>query len=322
MSDTPHEKTDFSSLFESWLKNASEVWTSSFLKPGVFPAAGDGAAARKDDEEKRMDSAQTATIKAWQSFAAALGRPGTFESFFKGVSGAPDVFTKMTEAGWNGFQAMLENFRRHAESFGKHPGSFRLEDLDKEMLNTWTDLYDKEFRKFLSVPQLGLTRFHQERVNRTIDKFNAYQAAMAEFLQQLSLPVEKTNTTMQEKLADLAEKGELPGDPKHYYNLWIKILEGHYMALFKSPEYLRSLAKTLSAMEEYTAARQEVVDGMLQAFSIPTNRDMEEVYKEMYAVKRRSRKLEKQVAILTRQLQGLMARVSENGQGTTTENTA
>ena len=48
---------------------------------------------------------------------------------------------------------------------------------------------------------------------------------------------------LQEKLADLADTDGLPEDSKAYYQMWIKILEGHYMALFKSSEYTQTMGK-------------------------------------------------------------------------------
>ena len=34
-----------------------------------------------------------------------------------------------------------------------------------------------------------------------------------------------------------------PEDPKAYYQMWIKILEGHYMTLFQSPDYVKTLGE-------------------------------------------------------------------------------
>ena len=146
----------------------------------------------------------------------------------------------------------------------------------------------------MHIPQLGLARFYQERVSRALDEFNIFQANVAEFLHIFFLPMEKASKVMQEKLSEMAESGELPGDPKAYYQMWIKILEGHYMTLFKSPEYANAMGQTLNALENYKIAREKVIEDMLGMFPVPTQKDMDELYKELYHLKKKVKALEKE----------------------------
>jgi polyhydroxyalkanoate synthesis regulator phasin len=75
--------------------------------------------------------------------------------------------------------------------------------------------------------------------------------------------------------------------------MWLKILEGHYMTLFKSQEYTQALGKTLGSMEEFTMARQELLQDALQSLPVATDKDMDELYKELYELKKRIKQLEK-----------------------------
>jgi hypothetical protein len=77
--------------------------------------------------------------------------------------------------------------------------------------------------------------------------------------------------------------------------MWIKTLEGHYMTLFRSTEYTQAMSKTINAMEDYTVARHEIVQDYLQMFPVPTNEDMDEVYKEIYELKKKVKALEKRL---------------------------
>ena len=174
--------------------------------------------------------------------------------------------------------------------------AYDFENLDREALRIWSDLYEKEFRQFLNIPQVGLTRFYQERIGKSIDRFFRFQTAMAEFIQILHLPVEKSIEVLQSEINELAEKGELPGTSREYYQRWIKILEGHYMRLYQSDHFADVMARTLAALEEFVAARNEVVLDALQSLPIPDQKQMDELYKEIYLLKRRVRALEKQLA--------------------------
>jgi polyhydroxyalkanoate synthesis regulator phasin len=75
--------------------------------------------------------------------------------------------------------------------------------------------------------------------------------------------------------------------------LWIKLLEGHYMELFKASEYSAAMAKTLVALNEFVEARQTVVKDLLRQLSIPSHQDLDELAREIYLLKKRVRELEK-----------------------------
>jgi polyhydroxyalkanoate synthesis regulator phasin len=77
--------------------------------------------------------------------------------------------------------------------------------------------------------------------------------------------------------------------------MWIKILEGHYMTLFQSKQYTETMAKTLDALNRFLSARNEVLQDALKLLPISTHRDMDEVNREIYLLKRRIRSLEKKL---------------------------
>jgi polyhydroxyalkanoate synthase subunit PhaE len=126
-----------------------------------------------------------------------------------------------------------------------------------------------------------------------MDRFSQFQLTIAEFIHVLNLPVEKSLRVMQEKLEESAKEGKLSENFKDYYNMWIKILEGHYMTLFQSPEYVQMLGKTMGAVEEWKAAREKVLVDILQFLPVPTKKDMDELYKELYELKKTVKEMAK-----------------------------
>jgi hypothetical protein len=100
---------------------------------------------------------------------------------------------------------------------------------------------------------------------------------------------------MQEKLEEMAEAGELHDDAKAYYTMWIKILEGHYMTILKSPEYAQVMDNTIAAFVDYKDAREDFLCDMLQSLPVPTNRDMDALYKDFHAMKKRLREVTREL---------------------------
>jgi polyhydroxyalkanoate synthase subunit PhaE len=63
--------------------------------------------------------------------------------------------------------------------------------------------------------------------------------------------------------------------------------------LFKQLEYSTAMAKTLDALNGYVEARQAVVNDVLKQFNVPSHHDLDELYKEIYLLKKRMRDYER-----------------------------
>jgi len=173
-----------------------------------------------------------------------------------------------------------------------------IEELQHEAVKAWTGFHEKEIQPLLRIPQVGLTRVYQEKINRFADKFNTYQAAVTEFRMLLFVPMEKSFSEMKEELDKLREQGELADDFKVYYGMWIKVLENHYMSLFKTDEYRQALSRLLNETAAFKITGNDLLTEFLEFLPIPTNRDMDEVYKELYALKKQTRQANKKISNL------------------------
>ena len=201
----------------------------------------------------------------------------------------------MAKSGWEANFQTQQHILEKAGKIGQRVEAYNFDNLDQEVFKALTDIYDKELRQYFHIPQLGLTRFYQERFNALLDKQNIFETTLAEFLSIIYLPIEKSFKVLQEKLQTMAQEGVLPKEAKENYAMWIKILEGHYMSLFKSKEYTDALHNTLEKLEDFIQAKNETLQDMLQFLPVPTNKEMDELYKEFHQLKKRVRELEKKV---------------------------
>jgi len=201
--------------------------------------------------------------------------------------------TRFLQTGLNGFLKAQAQAAEKIRSLGEHSEAYRFDNIDKDSLKAWSDFYEKEIRQYLKVPQLGLVRFYQERLNQALDKYHIMSAKLGDFMQILMLPMEKSFKVLAEKIEEQVRLRKIPEDPQEHYRLWVKILEGHYMTLFKSEEYTRALAETLSAFEDFISARNRIVSDVMQSLPIPTNKDMDDLYDEIYRLKKRVKEMER-----------------------------
>jgi hypothetical protein len=307
MSSKKEDNSSPWSPFEAWMQAAGQFWTStSKAWTGASRNTGRESASMSDSASRLQEAVET-SMKVMEAMFSSMSRPEVNEAFLKGTNILPEVALKMMRTGWDGYFYLYQQWLRKVEAAGEPGKPFSYENLDQDMFETWMEYYEKDVKPLLNIPQLGLARLYQERLNQTADNFNRYQAAMSEFLHLLSRPIEKSLRTMEEKLDHILREGELSESFKDYYSMWIKLLEGHYMNLFKSEEFLKSLGRTLAAGQDFKMAQRRVLEDCLQSLPIPTNKDMDELYKEIYLLKKKikdlSRKLENRESLESRESQ-------------------
>jgi polyhydroxyalkanoate synthesis regulator phasin len=253
------------------------------------------AAAPEKGTKGRSVESWEAAMKMWQSLSSALSEQETADAVFKGMGTLPDVFMKIAEATWGACFEMQKKTIERAGKIGQRVEAYQFDSVDQEMFKALKEIYEQELKQFFYTPQLGLTRSYQARFNQFIDKLNVMHVVAMEFLSLLYLPFEKSFKVVQQQLDDLAKEGKLPKESKEYYNMFIKVLEGHYMTLFKSPEYKKTLSALFDHLSEFIISKNEVLQDMLQALPVPTYKEMDELYKDLHILKKRVKYLESQL---------------------------
>lgn len=293
MTDHFTHTTDSSNLLQAWIKMTSDFWTtmlSSWTQmPGNRP---NGTKDRRQTKGRTQESIET-VLETWQTLSSLASDPGAQEALQNLGSTAPNLMMKMAQATWKGFFDLQQQWLEKAGRISQSSKKYAFDDLDSETFKTWADIYEKEFQPFFNIPQLGLTRFYQEKINQTLDYYNRFQTAFGEYMALIFLPVEKSLKEMQHKMTRMADEGHWQEDYNSLYRTWIKILEGHYMTLFKSDEYIETMSAALDALEQFKTARDAVVRDGLKSLEVPTQSDMDDLYKEVYQLKKKIRALEK-----------------------------
>ena len=299
MSENRTHDTRNDELFTLWTQSMTDMWGGMMRLwfPDGHPAAtGDpgGKHGRDRGASERVRTSVEAALKNWEALSAAMSAPESMQSLFKGAGAMPEMLAKLAQSSFSGLLEIQQKIVERASHMGDHVDAYAFTDIDENLFRTWTDLYEKEFSRFFQIPKLGLVREYQERITQAMDAYNRHQATTNEFLRLLALPVSRSFGVLQEQVTELAEKGELPEDGRTYYDMWIKVLEGHYMTLFQTPEYVETLARTLSSLSAFQTARDAMVEDMLSGLPVPVQSEIDELYEEVHRLKRRLRVLEKE----------------------------
>lgn len=288
--DNQNKEPDF--LFPSWLKASFDGWSKLAQ---ATPNTEDVGQKSQPGAGNRFVEQWQKNLKLMKSFSQTMSEPESAAATIKAINTLPEIILKMAKSGWEAnFQTQQHIFEK-AGKIGRRVEAYNFDNLDQEVFKALTDIYEKELRQYFHIPQLGLTRFYQERFNELLDKKNIFETTLAEFLSIIYLPIEKSFKVLQEKLQTMAQEGVLPKEAKENYAMWVKILEGHYMSLFKSKEYTDALHNTLEKLEDFIVAKNETLQDILQFIPVPTTKEMDELYKEFHQLKKRVKELEKKV---------------------------
>ncbi|MFO7569990.1 MAG: poly(R)-hydroxyalkanoic acid synthase subunit PhaE [Smithellaceae bacterium] len=278
----------------AWLQTASEMW-GNLAK--AIPAGSDTTLKTQTAVQNRFTQQLETNLNLIKSLSRMMSEPESASAAANSVSALPEILLKMAKSAFDSSMQIQNHLVQKAGNIGKRTEAYNFDNLDQDIFKALTDIYEKELRQYLKIPPLGLTRFYQERFNELLDKHNLFETTLAEFMSILYLPMEKSFKVLQEKLQRMAEEGNLPKESKESYGMWLKILEGHYMNLFKSREYTEALHRTLNRMEDFIIAKDEAMRDFLQLLPVVTHKDMDDLYKEFHLLKKRVSKLEKQLDI-------------------------
>lgn len=295
MGNTQENAFDVNAAMKTWMDSMNEFWSGmSKLWPPDPTAAfttGNSDAGRAG---RKAQEAMATVMKNLQAFTKSMSTPESISALLSGAGTMPEILAQIAGSSFSGFLEVQKKMVQQISKLKDVGEAYRFEDLEENPFRVWHEVYEKELRRYFYIPQVGLTRGYQEQWNEAADKYNIFQTHVAEFLRLLGLPFERSMTLLQEKIAEMADTGSLPEDTQVYYHMWIKVLEGHFMTMFQEPEYVQTLSNTISALADYAAARNSVLEEMAGTLPIAKRSELDELAREVHELKKRTRRLEKQ----------------------------
>jgi len=282
------------SIIFSWLQSIMDGWVNMVK---ALPPNSNTMLKTQALLQKRFSQQVDTHLNMLHSFSKLL-KPVENQSVIDStVSALPEIFLKIAKTGFDVAVQIQNHLWEKAAKIGQRAEAYQFEDLDQELFKALRDIYINELQPYLKIPPLGLTRFYQERINELLDKHNIFEMTLSEFLSILYLPVEKSFKVFQEKFKQMVEEGHLATTTKESYSMWLKILEGHYMNLFKSADYTEAMHRVLNHLEDYLVVRNEVIQDFLQLMPVVTHKDIDDLYKEFHLLKKRVKEIEKRMGI-------------------------
>lgn len=298
MTEKTENPIDMTAMVNTWMTSIGKIWEQAIHQwepmASPKPDPSNEQSESGNGGQSKAQKSMAAALKNWQTMANAIATPESMKALLKGSEAMPEILLKLSHSSTSSFLEMQQKILQRINTVGASTEAYRYDNIDENLFRIWSDIYEKEFRKFFNIPQLGLLRTYQEKANQMADKYNLFQAQLSEFLRLLGLPFNHTLQLMQEELSVMASKGELPEDPQIYYQMWVRMLEGHFMTLFQTTEYVESLGRTISSLADFSASRDAVLEDILSTLPVARKTELDDMARDLYELKKRLRKLEKE----------------------------
>ncbi len=181
----------------------------------------------------------------------------------------------------------------------------RPDQVAKNFSKASMDIYE-DMSKLFKMPQLGLMRSYQERMNHLMDEFNRFGLEMGKFIGLLVAPMEKAFIELNKSFSNAADQEDIGDDPQYLYKQWIKILEKHYQQMLNSPEFIQALHALLFRYSIFNELYHGVSTDFLKFTPVSSKKDLDELAKENYSLRRELRKTNKRIDVLENQMKELL----------------
>ena len=218
-----------------------------------------------------------------------------------------DVMEKVLKSGELYAEFMNALLVSANETFDGSHSHEALNEMYNRITRHYLSLYEESVGRFLKAPQLGITRESLQYAMAAADAFNRFMAAVADFTVKFNIPLQDAFTDLVHTIREKEGTGEGFKSAKEIYAEAVEILDEKYDAHIKSPQGVQMVVDVVEKYIEFKKKADVVNDIWLRSCSIPTSKEMEDVYRSIYELKRKTRR---QAAVI-RDHEALIARLTE-----------
>lgn len=199
-------------------------------------------------------------------------------------TGSAQRFTKpWAEAARESMNALPQVAEGHPESFMK-------------MFHAMFNAFDSTIGRVFHVPQVGKDREKIELLLRSLDDLSVYVVKNAEYQHTMYLT---GLTALEQVVATLGEKIKAGDEIKQFdefFDLWIDTSEQAYYALFQTEAFAKLQGELLDAALNVRQHYFKLMEMHLYDLPIALRSEMDDLYKTIYELKKKVRKLEAQLS--------------------------
>lgn len=161
----------------------------------------------------------------------------------------------------------------------------------REYYERWLNIYKATMGKLIEMPAVGPAREKSERTMKGLSTFiNLYEAGM-DINSNLQGVFTKAMRRVQEKTAKDMD-GDSPDKLKEFYRIWMETYSEAFKEFSKSDHFVSDLGRLNSCLIDFQQNNREMIEeNFLKPMNLPTKKEIVEIYKELYSLKKTVKEL-------------------------------
>ncbi len=172
----------------------------------------------------------------------------------------------------------------------------------------WTDLIHLMSSKPQALSSVGPMRNFAENAKKISKELIDANEDLIEFNDSMREYYKQLTDTWNEAQKKVNFKApEIPNDPEQfeaYKRVWLDIFDNDFTELFDSKMFGENYGKLVAKELELTKHSNNIMNVMLQSANLPNKQEIDEVYKEVYSLRKRIAKLESEARTKTKPKKG------------------
>ncbi len=164
-----------------------------------------------------------------------------------------------------------------------------------DALKEWKKAYDETFGVLIKSPVVGSSREMLEQNNKAIEAMIEMLVSVSEFMTQAMTHGYKNSKEAFKDYIESIDNGEEPKTFSEFYDMWSKYVEDAIESYFYTDEFSKLIAKTADSAMIFKIEYDKVIEKALENLPIVTMSEVDNVYKNVYELKREIRSMKKEL---------------------------
>jgi class III poly(R)-hydroxyalkanoic acid synthase PhaE subunit len=149
--------------------------------------------------------------------------------------------------------------------------------------------YEETIGKALLAPSLGYFKEFNERLNNMVYAYIQFNTSKVAFYSLFYATGMKAAERVYDKLTEFVGKEATPETFREFYRIWWTINEEVYQELFRSEEFSKLTLDVNRRGLQFRKWIDDVFEQILKFTSLPSKKDMDEIYRSLYDLKKEVR---------------------------------
>lgn len=169
-----------------------------------------------------------------------------------------------------------------------------------DLFNAWLDTYEATLGRIVEVPALGPSREKYDKMMTGFSKFVNFYTTWMEVNSDFQKVFADAMNRVNERVAAETGEGISPDKYKDFYNIWIETYSSSFKDFLKSGRFASDMGRFMSYFMEFQKYNREMLEeNYLKQVNLPTKSDIDEINKELYSLRKKTKELARQIQELS-----------------------